>query len=162
MYKKSTQVPNVLLDYHLKTLTENELKLVLVIIRQTSGWVDKHTGRRKSQDRLSQSQFVAKTGLCKRAISLGLQSLVSKGLIAVFDQFGNSLLISLERKGVSKLYYSFRLVHFLPPTSADNVAEPANKSTLYKINYTKLNETKLKERSNGLISVGEAIAKMTY
>ncbi len=100
MYKKSTQVPNILLDYHLKALTEGELKLILVIVRQIYGWVDKRTGRRKTSDRISHSQFMQKTGLCKRVISKALQSLVAKGLLLIHDQGGNLLHSPIQRKGV--------------------------------------------------------------
>ena len=129
------------------------VKIVKACLHQTYGWIDKTTIHRKSKDKISQSQFIAKTGLCKRVISKGLQSLISKGLITVSDQYGNSLLHPLERKGVSWLYYSFKPAHFVPPTSAQNVPSPVHKSALYKTNYTKLNKTKLKVKS-----VGEIIA----
>lgn len=47
MMKNSTQVPNILFDQYLPKLTEAELKIVLVIIRQTNGWIDKFTGKEK-------------------------------------------------------------------------------------------------------------------
>gem|GEM_PF-3189748 len=120
----------------------------------------KCTGHRKSKNRISQSQFIVKIGLCKRIISKGLQSLVSKGLITVSDQCGKPLLSSSERKGVSRLYYNFHPEHLVPPTSAQNLPSPVHKSALYKTNYIKLTETKLRERGNGLVSVGEVIAGM--
>jgi hypothetical protein len=138
IYKQTTQVPNIFFDHLLPTLTEAEIKLLLVIIRKTYGWVDKCIGHHKSKDRISQSQFVVKTGLCKCISSKGLQSLVSKDLISIYDQTGKPLLSPLERKGVSRIYYSFRLAHFVPPTSAQNVPSIEHKSALYKTNYTKL------------------------
>jgi len=39
-----TNVPNIIFDTHLKDLGYAELKILLVIIRQTYGWKDKHTG----------------------------------------------------------------------------------------------------------------------
>ena len=97
---------------------------------------------------------MAKTGLCKRVISKGIQSLVCRGLIIVTDNTGNSLLHPLERKGVSRLYYSFKPAHFVPPTRAQNVPSPVHKSALYKTNYTKLNKTKGKVKSVGEIIGG--------
>ena len=75
MIFKHTQVPNILFDTHLPNLTESELKILLVIIRQTYGWIDKFTGKRKIKDRISQSQFRIKTGLSKRIISKTLKML---------------------------------------------------------------------------------------
>jgi hypothetical protein len=43
MYKKTTQVPNLILDQYLKTLSGGELEILLVIIRQNYGSIDKST-----------------------------------------------------------------------------------------------------------------------
>ena len=83
MYQQTTQVPNVIFDTHLSFLTESELKLLLIIIRQTFGWFDKTTGRRKTRDRISHGQFIKKTGLSRRVISKALKSLIEKGLVTV-------------------------------------------------------------------------------
>jgi hypothetical protein len=53
MIKNSTMVPNVILDHYLSSLTAAELKVLLVIVRQTVGWADKCTGKRKIRDRFS-------------------------------------------------------------------------------------------------------------
>lgn len=108
IYKETTQVPNILFDTHLPNLTESELKLVLVILRQTNGWIDRRTGQRKTRDRISHSQFMKKTGLCRRVVSKALQSLVDKGLIQITCQYGNSLQLPEDRKGVTRMYYSFK------------------------------------------------------
>ncbi len=107
IYQQTTQVPNSLFDIHLPTLTESELKLLIIIIRQTNGWYDKATGRRKTRDRISHGQFMKKTGLCRRVISRSLQSLVEKGLITVTCENGRILHRSEERKGMARLFYSF-------------------------------------------------------
>ncbi|MGE0569338.1 MAG: replication protein, partial [Bacteroidia bacterium] len=91
-----TQVPNILLDTYLPQLTESELKIMLVIIRQTNGWIDKFTGKRKTKDRITQSQFRIKTGLSKRIISKTLKSLSDKSLIRIYDRKHSLLLDSLE------------------------------------------------------------------
>jgi hypothetical protein len=39
--KKTTQIPNIVLDQYLKILSPSGLKILLVILRQTNGWVDK-------------------------------------------------------------------------------------------------------------------------
>lgn len=93
MYKKTTQVPNLILDQYLQTLNGGEFKVLLVIIRQTNGWIDTKTGKRKTRDRISHSQ-----------LSLFL---IKKG---------NILLSTEERKGNPRLYFSLRLAHFVPQT----------------------------------------------
>lgn len=107
-YQQTTQVPNVVFDKLLTNLTFSEFKVLMVIIRQTYGWIDQRTRRRKTRDRISHSQFIQKTGLSRRMVSKALQSLVSKGLIAVTDRTGNFLHQPEKRKGVSWMYYSFQ------------------------------------------------------
>ena len=157
MYKKTTQVPNLILDHYLPSLNLGELKILLVIIRQTNGWINHYTGKRKTYDRISKSQFIAKTGLCKRIITLSLNSLSQKSLIHITDQEGNTLKPD-QRKGNPKLFYSLQLEHFITSTSAKNELSPEHKRILYKTNYTKLTMTKLRDVS--VSSIGEIIAKM--
>src|SRR5436190_1188405 len=107
IYQQTTQVPNILFDTHLPNLTESELKMLLVIIRQTNGWIDPKTRQRKTRDRISHNQFIQKTGLSRRVISKTLKSLISKGLVTVTCHDGNILHKSEERKGMAKLFYSF-------------------------------------------------------
>jgi len=58
IYKQTTQVPNILFDTLIPTLTEAEIKLLLVIMRQTYGWVGSKTGKRKQHNRISRNQFL--------------------------------------------------------------------------------------------------------
>lgn len=69
-----TQTPNVLFDDIAKTLKEGELRVLLVIMRQTFGW-------HKQWDRISLSQLERKTGMCRDAVVNSLKSLISMGLI---------------------------------------------------------------------------------
>ena len=107
MMKCTTAVPNIVFDKHLPYLKEAELKVLLIIIRQTHGWVDKRTGRRKTRDRISHSQFMTKTALSRRIVSAAIKSLVEKGLINVTDFAGNLLIKPHQRQGVTSLYYSW-------------------------------------------------------
>ena len=99
-YQQTTQVPNEILDTYLPVLKEAELKLLLVIIRQTFGW-------RKVKDRISHSQLIDKTGLAKRTVTEGLTSLCEKDLIEITDFERNVLKKPLERKGKYFLFYSY-------------------------------------------------------
>ena len=107
MYEQTTQVPNIVFDTHLPSLTESELKLLLIIIRQTFGWFDKATGQRKTRDRISHGQFIKKMGLSRRVITKALKSLVEKNLVTVTRESGKMVHRAEERKGVARLFYSF-------------------------------------------------------
>ncbi|MBK8875669.1 MAG: replication protein [Bacteroidetes bacterium] len=98
---QTTPVPNVLFDLLLKDLKASELKILLVIIRQTLGWVDKkEIGGRKSRDWISTSQLERKTGLSRRAISSGLASLIEMGLIRLLQNDQDLLSMKLRHEKV--------------------------------------------------------------
>ena len=104
--KNTTPVPNILFDSYLKELKLIELKILLVIIRQTLGWADKKTKLgRKEHDWISGSQLRLKTGGSKRAISMATENLVAGNFIKVMDDKGNTLDSAPKRKGKIKLFY---------------------------------------------------------
>lgn len=106
MLPNTTPVPNALFDVYLKELKSAELKVLLVIIRQTLGWSDRRAVRgRKEKDWISNGQLRNKTGSSRRAISSATETLVHKQLIEISDGFGNSLTDPLQRKGKLRLYY---------------------------------------------------------
>ena len=155
IYQQSTQVPNVFFDKLLTTLTFSEFKILMIIIRQTNGWIDQRTGKRKTRDRISHYQFRQKTELSRRMISKTVDSLLSKGLISVFDRSGKLLNSGSERTGRTHLYYS--------PTCAQNDInlctfrqQPVHSSAYNKTNYTKITNAKL--RGTGMRSIGEILA----
>ena len=153
-YEQTTQVPNILFDLHLPSLTEAELKILLIIIRQTYGWIDRHTGKRKLYDRISHSQFITKTGLSRRVISKALQNLVSKGLVSITCRNGNILSGGDARRGKISLVYSTNICKKIPEHvhfSTSTCAQSAHNKT----NYTKENNTKL--RMNRPVHIGEII-----
>lgn len=160
-----TQIPNILLDTHLPNLTESELKILLVIIRQTNGWIDKFTGKRKIKDRITQSQFRIKTGLSKRIISKTLKILSDKGMISIYDRKHNLLQNPLDRRGQSILLYSINPVHFATSTNAQSDIRPVHKSAYNKRKRSKENKTKENESAttndNG-ITIGEVIHRFNY
>ena len=123
-YERTTQVPNVLFDEYLQTLNLAELKLLLVIIRQTNGWIDKRTGKRKARDRISHRQFISRTKLSRRVISSTIQALVMKGLVLVTDPQGIVLEMPGQRKGRQYLYYESTLQHGQKHTQTSALREP--------------------------------------
>lgn len=102
----TTPVPNAVFDAHLKELKLAELKVLLIIIRQTLGWEDKRTkSERKELDWISNSQMAQKTGCSPRAINEAIQSLVGKKLIEVLSYGGEILDTPEKRRGQQRLFY---------------------------------------------------------
>ena len=103
----TTPVPNVILDFYMKELNSVELKVLLVIIRQTFGWADKRgIYGRKEIDWISGSQLREKTGCSERAITSAIEALTRKELIRVQDDRRNQLSFSRQRQGKMRLYFS--------------------------------------------------------
>ena len=103
----TTPVPNVIFDIYMKELNSTELKVLLVVIRQTLGWADRRgIYGRKEIDWISGSQLRAKTGSSERAITSAIETLVMKKLIEVHDDRGHTLSYSKDRQGKTRLYYS--------------------------------------------------------
>lgn len=106
MQTSTTPVPNLFFDIYLKELKLAELKVLLIIIRQTLGWADKR-GRsgRKEIDWISGRQLCQKTGCSKRSITSATDVLVRKNLITIFDESNNILNTPEKRQGKTKLFY---------------------------------------------------------
>ena len=132
----TTPVPNKLFDFCLKDLQGAELKVLLIVTRQTLGWQDRRMERgRKELDWISSSQFIEKSGCSRRAITVAIDSLVRNFLIRVYDCNGNLLQHPSSRKGKHRLFYC------LAPTllsTVDNVVItqelPVEKEITYAIN----------------------------
>ncbi len=92
------------------SLSESEWRVLLVILRQTLGWIDpaSPTGR-KERDWITQSQFREKTGKSRDSISLAVASLVNQGLISVEDRAGGPLSTPKSRQNNRDRLY-FRLL----------------------------------------------------
>ncbi|MEM6831568.1 MAG: replication protein [Bacteroidota bacterium] len=142
--KKTTPIPNIIFDHFLKILKPSDLKVLLIIIRQTLGWFDRGTGRRKTRDWISRSQFVSKTGLSPRAITTALSSLHQKGIIAITNKQGVPLPTPQMRQGLVKMYFGLRIEHLqkLPETSAKRHIEHLQNLQITKETLTKEMSTK--------------------
>ncbi|HAZ00589.1 MAG: hypothetical protein A2W90_04880 [Bacteroidetes bacterium GWF2_42_66] len=122
-----TPIPNIIFDQQLKNIGSSELKILLVIIRQTYGWVDKKTGKRKEKDRISYTQFARKTGLSRKTISKGISLLSKKNLIKITDSSGYILNTTSNRQGQTEIWYQH----------VQNVPITCVNFTHNKRNYTK-------------------------
>lgn len=145
--KLTTPVPNSILDQLLPHLSMAELKVLLVIIRQTKGW-------RKKRDWITQSQFIQKTGLSRQTISQTLAILQHHKLISITDRVGVELQTPESRKGKSRLYYTLcdlQHVGLLTLRCKVSHTTPVGLSVQDKRNSTKESSTK------GIKSIGEIL-----
>ncbi len=105
----ATPLPNPLVDTLLPTLKDTELRLLLVVLRQTWGWKEgSETGgaRTKRRDWISHTQLCRRTGRGSDAVSKAVDVLVSAGLIAVEDASGRPLASPEERRRfLGRLYF---------------------------------------------------------
>ena len=114
--QQTTPVPNILFDVFLKNLKGAELKVLLVVIRQTLGWRDPlDSQRRKQKDWISGSQLRLRTGCSRKAISSAIESLVKQELIEVSDGY-KALHDAKHRKGKTRLYFRLFPVLDTQPT----------------------------------------------
>jgi len=102
----TTPVPNEFFDHWLSRLSYPELKVLSHVIRQTYGWRNAKTGKRKERDWIAGRQFEKRTGLSRKSISCAISNLSHKGLLRVTDYNGYPLKHSKERKGKTKLFYT--------------------------------------------------------
>jgi hypothetical protein len=99
-------VPNSLVDEVLPTLRDTELRVLLVVLRQTWGWRDVTTGKHKARDWLTSGQLQRRTGRAGEAVSSAVDGLVRRGLIVVEDAWGRPLATAEERRRhLGKLYF---------------------------------------------------------
>lgn len=71
-----TMIPNFIFDEYLESLSEGELKILMMILRKTVGFD-------KKSDEISYSQFIARSGLSRSTISHAIKELTKKGLVEV-------------------------------------------------------------------------------
>lgn len=111
-----TPVPNSIFDHYIMHLKPTELAVLLVIVRQTAGWMNQRTKQRKHMDWISGSQLQEKTGYSRKSISTALEGLTSKELIRVTDGSGNSYDTAKQRQGKTRLYFALADIPALSPT----------------------------------------------
>lgn len=136
MFRKPnyTQTPNEFFDDIAKTLKEGELRVLLVIMRQTFGWGN------KAWDRISITQLMDKTGMQRWAVVKSTKSLVEKGLITKHKE---------GRKGEEQSWYSLVVEspsEFQNPIDNSNNCYQSSKETPPSLLKRPTKETLTKER----------------
>ena len=99
-----TKVPNTVFE-HLN-LSEKELKVLLVVVRQVLGWKDPITGNTKNRDWISQRYYCMRTGLSNRSVSTAIDDLVQKKMIIATNAGGQELKTKEMRRMQERIYYS--------------------------------------------------------
>jgi phage replication O-like protein O len=146
-----TQVPNQIFDVYLSQLTLAELKVLLLVIRQTRGWVYGKSKKRKVRDRITHSQFIHKTGICRKVLSHAIQSLVEDRLLLVTGYDGQILDTPEKRKGRQYLLYELTIpthVHEKRMNCAIDNLRPVHQMPYNKRKYSKENEIEIKQVGN--------------
>ena len=103
---QTTPTPNHLFDTFISILKPAELKVLLVIIRQTLGWMNKTTRKRKQWDWISNKQFRIKTGLSNKSVTAAIAGLLDQDLIEVRNAQGIPLSSPKQRQHSDALYFS--------------------------------------------------------
>lgn len=129
---RSTPVPNVLVDTWMPRLSDTELRVLLVVTRQTfgfqaggktSGFQEKGKGAsaRRARDWITHSQLKLKTGRASAAVSHAVDGLMKKGLLCVCTADGRSLQTPQERRRYpGKLYFSLYPLVLVEAAGVDN------------------------------------------
>lgn len=105
-YLPFTNVPNTFFPL-IPELGNAELKVLLVIIRQTYGFVDLKTKKHKEYDWISGRFFVKKTALSQRSVSKALSLLIDKRVVEVKNEQGKVCTSANQRKRAYRSYYRF-------------------------------------------------------
>jgi hypothetical protein len=154
----TTPVPNVVFDTYLKELKLAELKVLLIIIRQTLGWEDKRTkSERKEIDWISGSQIALKTGSSPRAINDAIHVLVEKNLITVFSSSGELLDTPSKRKGQPKLFFRPTNADFAVVEKQGNASEQVYPTTKPTANFAFDFRKKMQELAQNMRCTKETI-----
>ena len=147
----SFSTPNGLVDAEMPLLKDTELRVLLIVLRQTWGWRDKATGRPKERDWLTHGRLKKSTGRASEAVSAAVDGLVRRGLIIVEDAAGNALATPAQRRRHAASLY-FRLGAPFAELSAGETNDGITKNRITKIGKpkrTKDNEDNLTLRNSG-------------
>lgn len=108
----TTQVPNIIFDEWLPKLRDTELRVLLIVTRQTLGWIeDVATGRRKERDWISRGQLMQKSGKGHTQVSAAVEVLVGQHrIIEALAEDGRPLdTPEKRRKHGARIYYRLSL-----------------------------------------------------
>ena len=160
-YQETTMVPNKLFSL-IPQLKPSSVVILLIIIRQTLGWYDPKTKKRKVRDWISYKQFNKKTGLSIKTISQSINILIERKYIKATDYYGNELSTSISRKGKVRIYYQCLLVDRQKSkrTYVKKYVKHRNNLPITKLTPTKLTLQNKSKRKSEKISDFERISEI--
>jgi len=154
----TTQVPNIVFNGLMREMTDTELRIVLIVVRATLGWIlDKGTGARKKEDWISHSQLRRKTGRESGAISKAIDSCIKKQWIEARDKDGNILDTKAKRRGKNIFYRLGPAILLKTSSESEEVYVTSSKSEIQKPkfgNQNLQNQPDTTETSNKNNSLG--------
>ena len=111
-------LPCAVVDEILPRLKDTELRILLVVLRQTLGQRDRQ-GRVKTRDWLTHQQLCRRTGRASEAVSAAVDSLIRSGLITITNEKRDELISPSERRRVrTRLFFQGGpVIRNLMPTS---------------------------------------------
>jgi hypothetical protein len=133
-----TSIPNYIFDEFQPNLKPSELSVLLVIIRQTLGYIDRSTGKRKRRDWIAIRLFEKKTGLSNRTISLAIERLISIGLVRASNTKNEVLEHAGQRQLESKIFYELTSVN--PHAKKMNVSQKAIRNIKWQSDQQRIDE----------------------
>lgn len=152
-YPNTFPFPNEIINGWNARLKGSELKVLLVVVRKTLGWLaDPETGMRKEEDWINYSQLLELTGLTTTPVSDAIDSLVKYNLIQVRNKQGKLLNTKEERRwaGRRKDKFIYRLnlttlkskVHYSKKSSSTTLKSRNNKINILQKKEALKNSTK--------------------
>lgn len=117
--KNTTPVPNGIFE-QMKMLSGTELKALLMITRNTLGWKDQLTGKRKQRDWIAHRQFVERAGISDRSVTSAIQGLIDKRLIEATDRNNHPMDQPKDRQKCPQVFYGL-----IVKNQADSTDTPA-------------------------------------
>ena len=160
-YKQTTQVPNTLFDL-IPKLKPSYVLILLVVIRQTYGWYDSTTKKRKVRDWISYQQFRKKTGLSTKTIATAINYLVEHNLLLLTDKNGRKLSTPNLRQGKVRIFYQccFEGVKKCPVTYVKKYGVNQKNLPITKLIPTKLTQQKSGKNELRRLSDSERIEEI--
>jgi hypothetical protein len=156
-YKQTTQLPNAFVDIHLRTMSEKEVKILLLIVRQTIGFSDGKGGRKK-REWLSQKFISSRTGLSFKSISLGIHQLIIKNLVIAYNSKGSVLHRPESRKGCLRIFYA--TTYFQETPNVKFSQNPITKGNTIKLTPKKLSPSDTQKTNKGRLSDWERYCQL--
>jgi len=146
MSRGFVMLPTSFIDEHLPSLSDGEVRLFLVIARQTLGWQTKGGGR-KEWDRLTHSELKRRMGRSSAPVSAAIASLQARVLIRVRGKGGKLLETAARRRGqFGSLSFSLNSNYW--PSSSDTGFQHVKTTK-----ETPTKETFINGRRNGAVRV---------